>query len=89
MTRVSSIAGALGRLKLRTREDNDDHMRFNAARPAACPVSPAIRRGDTIFSKGDPGNSLYAVCTGTVKISVPSADGKEAVFNLETPLVVR
>ncbi len=42
----------------------------------------AVHRGDTIFAKGDPGNSLYAVCAGTVKISVPSADGKDAVFNL-------
>jgi CRP/FNR family transcriptional regulator, cyclic AMP receptor protein len=42
----------------------------------------AVRRGDDIFAKGDPGNSLYAVCAGTVKISVPSADGKDAVFNL-------
>ncbi len=42
----------------------------------------AVYRGDTIFDKGDPGNSLYAVCAGTVKISVPSADGKDAVFNL-------
>jgi len=42
----------------------------------------AVARGDTIFAKGDPGNSLYAVCAGTVKISVPSADGKDAVFNL-------
>jgi CRP/FNR family cyclic AMP-dependent transcriptional regulator len=41
-----------------------------------------IERGATIFAKGDPGNSLYAVCAGTVKISVPSADGKDAVFNL-------
>ena len=41
-----------------------------------------VDRGDTIFAKGDPGNSLYAVCAGTVKISVPSADGKDAVFNL-------
>src|SRR6266480_4163816 len=42
----------------------------------------AVHRGDSIFAKGDPGNSLYAVCSGTVKISVPSADGKDAVFNL-------
>src|SRR6266581_9408867 len=42
----------------------------------------AVHRGDSIFAKGDPGNSLYAVCAGTVKISVPSADGKDAVFNL-------
>ncbi len=41
-----------------------------------------MQRGATIFAKGDPGNSLYAVCAGTVKISVPSADGKDAVFNL-------
>src|ERR1700674_4702559 len=40
----------------------------------------AVHRGDTIFAKGDPGNSLYAVCAGTVKIRVPSADGKDAVF---------
>ncbi len=39
----------------------------------------AVHRGDSIFAKGDPGNSLYAVCAGTVKISVPSADGKDAV----------
>jgi CRP/FNR family transcriptional regulator, cyclic AMP receptor protein len=42
----------------------------------------AFHRGDAIFVKGDPGSSLYVVCTGTVKISVPAADGKDAVFNL-------
>jgi CRP-like cAMP-binding protein len=36
----------------------------------------------TLFSKGDPGDALYAVCTGTVKITVPSVDGREAMFNL-------
>jgi CRP/FNR family cyclic AMP-dependent transcriptional regulator len=42
----------------------------------------AVAAGSTIFAKGDPGNSLFAVCTGTVKISNHSADGKDAVFNL-------
>jgi CRP/FNR family transcriptional regulator, cyclic AMP receptor protein len=42
----------------------------------------AFRRGETIFVKGDPSNSLYAVCTGVVKISVLSGDGNEAVLNL-------
>ena len=42
----------------------------------------SVARGQGIFAKGDEGNSLYAVCTGTVKISVPSAEGKDAVFNL-------
>jgi CRP/FNR family cyclic AMP-dependent transcriptional regulator len=45
-------------------------------------VSKTVRQGATIFAKGDPGNSLFAVCAGTVKITVPSADGKDAVFNL-------
>lgn len=45
-------------------------------------VVQKIRRGTTIFTKGDPGSGLFAVCVGTVKISVPSADGKDAVFNL-------
>lgn len=40
-----------------------------------------IKRGATIFTKGEPGQSMFAVCSGTVKISVPSAEGKDAVFN--------
>ena len=47
--------------------------------------SRAVRRGTIIFSKGDPGNSLYAVVKGTVKIGVTSAVGREAVFNIITP----
>ncbi len=39
-------------------------------------------RNATIFSKGDPGTSLFAVCSGTVRIGVPSPDGRDAVFNL-------
>jgi CRP-like cAMP-binding protein len=38
--------------------------------------------GTTIFERGDPGNSLFAVCSGTVKISNRSTEGKDAVFNL-------
>jgi CRP/FNR family transcriptional regulator, cyclic AMP receptor protein len=41
-----------------------------------------VSRGATIFKKGDPGNSLFAIAAGTVKIDVPSAGGREAVFNL-------
>ena len=36
----------------------------------------------TIFSKGDPGDALFAVASGTVKISVSSADGRSAMLNL-------
>lgn len=42
----------------------------------------SLSAGTTIFAKGDPGSSLFAVCAGTVKISNHSHDGKDAVFNL-------
>jgi CRP/FNR family transcriptional regulator, cyclic AMP receptor protein len=48
-------------------------------------VTQRIKRGTTLFSKGDTGASVYAVCRGTVKISVPSESGKDAVFNLIGP----
>ena len=38
--------------------------------------------GATIFQKVDPGNGLFVVRSGTVKIDVRSTRGKEAVFNL-------
>jgi len=41
-----------------------------------------LKRGATIFSKGDPGKSLYAVISGTVKISISSPDGRNAILNL-------
>jgi CRP/FNR family cyclic AMP-dependent transcriptional regulator len=41
-----------------------------------------LKRGAAIFSKGDPGNSLIAVISGTVKISISSADGRSAILNL-------
>src|ERR1700737_1431762 len=44
-----------------------------------------LERGATIVSKGDPGNSLIAVISGTVKISVSSPDGRSAIVNLIGP----
>jgi CRP/FNR family cyclic AMP-dependent transcriptional regulator len=44
-----------------------------------------LKRGATIVSKGDPGNSLIAVISGTVKISVSSAGGRSAILNLIGP----
>ncbi len=45
----------------------------------------SLKRGATICSKGDPGNSLFAVISGTVKISVSSPDGRNAILNLFGP----
>jgi len=44
-----------------------------------------VPAGATIFQKGDPGECLFAVCAGTVKISNRFADGKDAVFNVIHP----
>jgi CRP/FNR family transcriptional regulator, cyclic AMP receptor protein len=51
-------------------------------RLTACVVGKSVPRATSIFAKGDPGSSLFAICQGTVKISVPSVDGHDAVFNL-------
>ena len=47
------------------------------------PVS--LKRGATIYSKGDPGNSLYVVISGTAKMSISSPDGRSAILNLIGP----
>ncbi len=39
-------------------------------------------KGELIFCKGDPGHGLLAIVKGTVKISSPSAEGREIVLNL-------
>jgi CRP/FNR family transcriptional regulator, cyclic AMP receptor protein len=44
-----------------------------------------LKRGATLFAKDDPGNSLYAVISGTVKISISSPDGRNAILNLIGP----
>jgi len=40
-----------------------------------------LKRGATIFSRGDPGTSLFAVISGTVKISISSTEGRSAILN--------
>jgi CRP/FNR family transcriptional regulator, cyclic AMP receptor protein len=42
----------------------------------------SVKRGATIFSKDDPGNSLLAIVSGTVKISISSSEGRNAILNL-------
>lgn len=42
----------------------------------------SLKRGATLFSKGDPGDSLFAMISGTVKISISSSEGRNAILNL-------
>jgi CRP/FNR family cyclic AMP-dependent transcriptional regulator len=43
-----------------------------------------VKKGTVLFRKADVGSSLYAVCSGTIRISVPSPHGKEAILNIFT-----
>ena len=45
-------------------------------------MTKSVKRGTNLFAKGDPGTSLFAIRAGMVRISVPSAGGKDAVFNV-------
>lgn len=49
---------------------------------AARMTKKVLRRGANIFAKGDAGVGLIGVMRGSVKISVLSADGREAVLNV-------
>lgn len=48
-------------------------------------ITRRVKKGTILFRKGDPGSSLYAVCAGLVRISVPSVQGQDAIFNLVPP----
>lgn len=41
-----------------------------------------VKKGTVLFRKGDTGSTLYAVCAGSVRISVPSEEGQDAIFNV-------
>jgi CRP/FNR family transcriptional regulator, cyclic AMP receptor protein len=41
-----------------------------------------VPEGTVIFAKGDPGTTLMAVLSGSVRISVSAGDGHEAVLNI-------
>jgi CRP/FNR family transcriptional regulator, cyclic AMP receptor protein len=47
-----------------------------------CIVTRTVKRGTTICAKGDLGSCLFAIGSGTVRISVPSVEGKDAVFSV-------
>ena len=48
-------------------------------------ITTRVKKGAVIFHKGDIGSKLYAVRAGAVRISAPSEQGKDAIFNLVVP----
>jgi CRP-like cAMP-binding protein len=58
-------------------EELDEILKFASER--------RVRRGQTIFQRGDNGSSLMAVLRGRVRISSVSGDGKELTLNVISP----
>jgi CRP/FNR family cyclic AMP-dependent transcriptional regulator len=54
-------------------------------RIAALAIRRGYGRGETIFAQSDPGDGLYGVATGRVRISASSSDGKELFLNIMEP----
>jgi CRP/FNR family transcriptional regulator, cyclic AMP receptor protein len=44
-----------------------------------------LNRGETVFLEGDPGDSLYIILTGKVKLGRSSADGRESLLSVLGP----
>jgi CRP/FNR family transcriptional regulator, cyclic AMP receptor protein len=49
---------------------------------AALAQRRAFKRGEVIFHKGDPGDTLFVITRGQVKIVLPSETGEEAVIGV-------
>jgi CRP/FNR family transcriptional regulator, cyclic AMP receptor protein len=45
-------------------------------------ITRVVKAGTVIYTKGDPGNSLFIVITGTVRVSLPSVGGKDTTLAL-------
>ena len=61
---------------------------LEAEERAAIAVQARIRTfeaGETVFNLGSPGDHMMAVLSGTIRISVPSPDGKELVLTIIQP----
>jgi CRP/FNR family transcriptional regulator, cyclic AMP receptor protein len=54
-------------------------------RIAALAVRRTFKQGSIVFSQGDPGDALYGVVTGRVRISASVKDGKEMFLNIMEP----
>jgi len=48
-------------------------------------VQRSFRNGELVFSQGDPGDALYAVVTGKIRISAGAPDGREIFLNIMEP----
>lgn len=52
------------------------------ARIAALAVQRSYPSGEVVFLQGDPGDALYGVVTGRIRISAGASDGREIFLNI-------
>jgi len=85
---ILSVSGQTRTAKFDKRTLLSAHPFFNALDDAVLDWlvpharSRKVEKGTVVFQKGDPGIELFIVCSGAVKISSPSEQGSDAVFNL-------
>lgn len=48
-------------------------------------TSKRLAAKETLFRKGDPGNQLYGILSGSIKVTNTGTDGKEVLFSLMGP----
>lgn len=48
----------------------------------AVAVTRRLTRGEVLFQKGDPGDRLFGVISGRIKVHASSSDGKDVTLNL-------
>jgi CRP/FNR family transcriptional regulator len=44
-----------------------------------------LHRGETVFTEGDPGDTLYVILSGKVKLARTSSDGRESLMSVLGP----
>jgi CRP-like cAMP-binding protein len=54
-------------------------------RIAALAVQRSYPSGEVVFMQGDPGDALYGVVTGKIRISAGASDGREIFLNIMEP----
>jgi CRP/FNR family transcriptional regulator/CRP/FNR family cyclic AMP-dependent transcriptional regulator len=75
MAQQSAFEESLARIPFFAGLDESDIERV-----AAGTRTRRFRRGEVIFHAGDPGDALFIIVSGEVKISLPSDEGDEAIL---------
>lgn len=80
MGQVEQATGLLRRTMLLGALDDDD-----LARLAERAVSRRYRRGQVVFTAGDPADTLMVVAEGRLKVLATADDGRDLVLNIAEP----